>query len=240
MPENVSFFWSFAAGFLSFLSPCVLPLIPGYLSFISGLSVQEIKENSSWKILGPTLLFTAGFSLIFIMLGASASLIGQLLATYKGILTKVAGVLIIFFGLSVTGVFKIPFFAGQRGTLSRANPPKGPLVLLLGVAFAFAWTPCIGPILTSILLFAGTASTIKSGVFLLAAYSLGLAIPFILSGLLLNRFMRAFEGIKRHYRLVTAVSGFLLITMGILLISNQIIYFNNLLRKIPWWQWVNL
>ena len=246
MPDtNISFFWAFAAGFLSFLGPCVLPLIPGYLSFISGYTVEELNEATTKKrehVLWVSILFVLGFSLIFTLMGASASLIGSFLLTYRSLLNKIAAVLIIIFGISLLGLFKIPFFQGISFTHKIKN--RGPFsVFLLGMAFAVAWMPCIGPILTSILTFAGSTGTVGTGMALLAVYSLGLGIPFILSGLLFSRFITAFGWIRKHYTAITVISGLLLIAMGVLILTGQIVYVNSWLRGLqtsPFWSWTNL
>jgi len=241
----VSFSWAFAAGFVSFLGPCVLPLIPGYLSFISGLSLDELNEASAetrQRILSASILFVLGFSLVFVLMGASASFIGSFLLAYRSILVKVASVLIILFGLSLIGLFRLPFFQGTNlgGKLKKRGSFS---LVLLGMAFAVAWTPCVGPILTAILTYAGSTGTVRTGMALLAVYSLGLGIPFILSGLLFSRFLSAFGWVRKHYQTVAIVSGLLLVTMGILMLTNQIVYLNSWLRGLQTssgWNWTNL
>ncbi|MEA2030863.1 MAG: cytochrome c biogenesis protein CcdA [candidate division Zixibacteria bacterium] len=213
------------AGFLSFISPCVLPLIPGYLSFISGVSMQELtsrekSRSSLTKLVVNTIFFVLGFSFVFILLGASATGIGALLLKYLDIFNKIAGVLVFIFGLHVAGVFQIKalnyekrFFTSKKktGVLGSA---------LIGIAFAFGWTPCIGPILGTILALAAQQKSIYSGIFLLAAYSAGLGIPFILTALLFNYLMGAFGFIKRHFRAVEIFSGALLMAVGVLIFFN--------------------
>lgn len=239
MVQSVSFALAFLAGVVSFLSPCVLPLIPGYISFISGSSLTELKENSQavkLKVLRSSFFFVLGFALIFIGLGASASLIGSFLASYRAILTKVAGVVVIVFGLSLIGSFNLNFFRGRQLGKGFSRSPLG--TVLLGVAFSFAWTPCIGPVLTSILAFAGSSQTVTSGAVLLAFYALGLGLPFILTGLLFNRFLQLFSWLKNRYQLVTTASGVILVIMGLLLLTNQLTYFNSWLKatavKVGW------
>lgn len=242
---DVSFFWAFAAGFVSFLGPCVLPLIPGYLSFISGLSIEELgaaDSADSGRVVAASAAFVLGFSLVFVLMGASASLIGGWLLTYKSVLLKGAAILIIVFGLSLIGLFKLPFF--QTGHLKGNFKSRGPwAVLLLGMAFAVAWTPCVGPILAAILAYAGSTGTVATGMALLAFYSLGLGLPFILSGLLFTRFLAAFSWIRRHYQAVSVISGLLLVAMGVLMLTNHIVLINAWLRKLQLtggWGWTNL
>lgn len=232
--ENVGLIWAFLAGVISFISPCVLPLIPGYISFITGLSVEELeqRETKSWNILMPAVIFVLGFSLVFVGLGATASIIGAFLSTYRLLLNRIAGSLIIVFGLAVMGIFKIPWLSGSRQW--RLSRPLGNFgVLLVGMAFAFAWTPCVGQVLTSILLLASTTTTVQSGMLLLFVYSLGLGVPFIITGLALNKMVGMFGWIKNNYRFISSVSGLLLITMGALLATNQFAYFGTLLRSLP-------
>ncbi len=230
---------------MSFLGPCVLPLIPGYLSFISGFSLDELSNQNTerrGRVLAASTLFVLGFSLIFIFMGASASYVGSFLLSYRSLFNKLAGVLIIIFGLSLIGLFKLPFFQG--GGVNAKIKPRGPLsTIVLGMAFAVAWTPCIGPILTAILTYAGSTGTVSTGMALLAVYSLGLGIPFILTGLLFSRFLVAFGWVRKHYRAISVISGLLMIAMGVLLLTNQIVYVNSWLRGLqssPFWNWTSL
>lgn len=246
MPDaNVGFLWAFAAGFVSFLGPCVLPLIPGFLSFISGLSAEELAAgdaDAKMQVFIASIMFVLGFSIVFVTMGASASLIGGWLLQYKDILNKAAAVMIIVFGLSLIGLFNLPMFrsAGLHAKIKN----KGLFsVVLLGMAFAVGWTPCVGPILTSILTYAGTIGTVGTGMALLATYSLGLGLPFILSGLLFNRFLTAFAWLRRRYQTIAVVSGLLLVTMGVLILTGKIIYINSWLRGIQAsgaWNWTSL
>jgi cytochrome c-type biogenesis protein len=231
--NSVNVVWAFLGGIVSFISPCVLPLIPGYLSFVSGLSIEELSKpkGNLGRIFVSTVVFVLGFSIVFALLGASASSVGQLLLTYRNVVNKVAGVLIIIFGLSLMGVIKIPIFQGGVGW---SRKPSGKLgILVLGMTFAFAWTPCLGPILASILTLASTTKTVSQGVGLLFAYSLGLGIPFILTGLALSRFMGAFSWIKKHYQIITFISGLLIVAMGVLLITNYLSYIGTILSRFP-------
>lgn len=246
MPDtNISFLWALAAGFVSFLGPCVLPLIPGFLSFISGLSIDDLQagpNKTGKKALTASILFVLGFSTVFVLMGASASLVGGFLLQYRDLLNKAAAILIIIFGLSLLGLFNLPFFG--TGSLQAKVKNKGFFsIILLGMAFAIGWTPCIGPILASILAYAAATGTVHEGMALLATYSIGLGIPFILSGLLFNRFLTAFSLLRKHYQAISVISGLLLITMGLLILTGQIIYVNSWLRGIQTsdaWNWTNL
>lgn len=233
MLTGAGFFLAFLAGFVSFLSPCVLPLIPGYLSFITGSSFNELKENSrklKVKVFVSSLYFVLGFSVIFITLGASASFLGGLLLAYRQLLTKIAGVLIIIFGVSLIGFIKLPFFQQHRAIKGFGRSPLS--IILLGMAFSIAWTPCVGPVLTSILAFAGSSQTVAKGAMLLGFYALGLGLPFILTGLLFNRFLTFFTWAKARYQLISVVSGLILVTMGVLLLTNQLTYVNVWFRSV--------
>ncbi len=232
--EGISLFWAFLAGIISFASPCVLPLIPGYISFVTGVSVDELQQNKAGliEILIPSITFVLGFSIIFVALGASASVIGSTLAKHSVLFDRISGGLIIFFGFVVMGVIKIPWLEQQRG-LKMRKPMGNFSVLLLGMAFAFAWTPCVGPILSSVFLVASQANTVRAGMLLLLVYSLGLGIPFVITALALNRLINTFNWIKKHYRAISIISGLLLIIMGVLLATNQFVYIGNALRVIP-------
>jgi cytochrome c-type biogenesis protein len=227
MDQNVTLLAAFAAGFLSFVSPCVLPLIPGYISFVSGVSVEEMRSDvapaaSRLQVFGTSLAFVIGFSIVFIALGASATALGKFLFAKLPLLTKIAGAILIVFGLHTMGVFRLAFLDTEKRVHSQRKP-AGPLgALLVGVAFAFGWTPCIGPILGAILVYASQQETVTQGVVLLSFYSAGLGIPFILSGLAVNRFFKASGTLKRHMRAVEVGSGMLLVAVGVLLMSNRL------------------
>jgi cytochrome c-type biogenesis protein len=218
---------AFVAGLLSFLSPCVLPLIPGYLSFISGVSFEEVSADKGadvarLKVMGNALLFVAGFSIIFIALGATATSLGQYLNTQLQLLSKIAGAVIIVFGLHVMGVFTLtPLYREKRIHLQKK--PLGVFgALLAGMAFAFGWTPCIGPILAGILAYAATQETLWQGVWLLSVYSAGLAIPFLVAAYGLRYFYQFFDRIKRHMGKINAASGVLLVGIGLLMMTNNL------------------
>ena len=223
---------AFGAGLISFLSPCVLPLIPGYISFISGVSLQEMQNGSladgllnsqKLTVILNSMLFIVGFSMIFILLGASATWIGTLLSTRISFLTKAAGLVIILFGLFKLGLFRpLVFFKEVRFNVERKK--VGFIwALIIGASFAFGWTPCIGPILTGILVFAGTLDHVHQGVLLLSVYSLGLGIPFLLTALGVNQFFKFFDRIKRHLGLLEKIAG------GIMVIIELLIFFNKLI-----------
>ena len=216
----IEYLLPFAAGLISFLSPCVLPLIPGYISFISGQSLQELLSEKKVNFF-PLVLFCLGFSTVFIIFGATASFLGQILLQNSQVLRIVAGIIIIIFSLHILGVFKIKYLNYEKRFYADKN--KSVLSsLLIGMAFAFGWTPCIGPILGSILVLASTSESIYKGIFLLSSYSLGLAIPFILSGYLIQKFMIISKNLKRNMNLIEKIGGSLLLVTGILIITNKL------------------
>ncbi|MBI4264732.1 MAG: cytochrome c biogenesis protein CcdA [Acidobacteria bacterium] len=237
MEENVTLLAAFGAGVLSFISPCVLPLVPGYLSYISGLSLDEMRgvagpagaavavaapAETRRRILISSLAFILGFSLVFVALGASASAIGQFLLSRLSLLGKVAGAIIIIFGLHTMGVLRIEWLYQEKRLQAPQSSPAGPIgAMLVGIAFAFGWTPCIGPILAGILGIAATQDTVVQGVQLLSAYSLGLGVPFFATAMAINRFFAAFARIRRHYHTVEVVSGVLLVAIGVLIFTNR-------------------
>lgn len=227
MSGNVSLLAAFAAGFLSFISPCVLPLIPGYISFVSGVSVDEMRSDappaaSRLQVFVTSLAFVIGFSLVFIALGASATAIGKFMFSKLPLLSKVAGVILIIFGLHTMGVFRLAFLDTEK-RVHQQRKPAGPLgAMLVGIAFAFGWTPCIGPILGGILAIAGSKNTVWEGVTLLAVYSLGLGIPFLLTSLAINQFFGAAKRIRRYYHAIELTSGALLIVIGVLILTGQL------------------
>ena len=232
--SEVGLLAAFAAGVVSFLSPCVLPLVPGYLSFISGVSVEELRAAErqsavSRAVMINTVAFVTGFSIVFIALGASASLIGQALLSNKVVLGRVAGLVVIVFGLHLTGIFKIKWFYKEKRfqgpTVARG--PGG--AVLLGLAFGAGWTPCIGPILAGILAYAATQDTMWAGVGLLAVYSAGLGIPFLLTGMMTQYMLRAFDSVKRHMWAIEVSGGVLLIAVGLLMVTDNFLVLNRYL-----------
>ncbi len=226
--ESIGLVAAFGAGLLSFISPCVLPLIPGYLSFVSGVTLQEMRgegevapTRARGRVLVSSLAFVLGFSLVFISLGASASAVGQFLMTRLAIIGKIAGVLIVLFGLHMMGVLRIGWLYSEKRVQTQKKP-AGPFgAVLVGIAFAFGWTPCIGPILAGILAVAASRDTMMDGVKLLAAYSAGLGIPFLITSLAINQFFSAFARIRKHYHAIEVTSGVLLVAVGVLIFTNQ-------------------
>ena len=236
---------AFTAGVFSFLSPCVLPLVPSYISFVAGMSLQELEGGKEGKIRRAiflnAVLFILGFSAVFIALGASFSLLGQLLLGSIDVVRKVAGILIIFFGLFIAGILKVPFLMRER-RLQLQERPAGYLgAVLVGAAFGAGWIPCVGPILGSILTLAGTSETAGRGVALLTAYSLGLGVPFLLSALALNGFNRFLQRFRPYMRLMEVGAGFLLVLIGVLLFTGYLTLLNSYLISItPVWLWERL
>src|SRR5215470_4110144 len=213
---------AFIAGLVSFLSPCVLPLVPGYVSLISGASVDELQSQDRKlfsTVLLHSLMFILGFTVVFVMLGATATELGQLALAYRKYLTWIAGAFIIAFGLHLTGILKIKaLYADKR--LHSVGSGKSPIgAFVVGFAFAFGWTPCIGPILATILIAASKQESVGKGIFLLWVYSLGLAVPFLLTSLGIGRFMSFYGWFRRHLHKVEVASGVLLIVLGILILT---------------------
>jgi len=208
------------AGLISFLSPCVLPLIPGYLAYITGASFNDLLEKRNISLL-PIVSFALGFSIIFIIFGMAATFMGQLLLKNSNELRIIAGSIIIIFSLQVIGILKLDFLNFEKKYHPKSNKSLfGSLII--GMAFAFGWTPCIGPILGSILILASTEESINRGILLLVFYSLGLAIPFILSGYLFQKFITISKNLKKRMNLITKFGGSLLLITGILIITNQL------------------
>ena len=208
------------AGLISFLSPCVLPLIPGYIAYISGSSFNELVENKNINLL-PIILFTFGFSIVFIIFGATATFLGQLLLSNSSELRIIAGAIIIIFSLHILGIIKLNFLNYEK-RIYTSNNKGAASSILVGMAFGFGWTPCIGPILGSILALASTEESINRGILLLLFYSLGLAIPFILSGYLIQKFLVFSKNFKKNINIVSKVGGVILLTTGILIITNKL------------------
>ena len=212
---------AFGAGLISFLSPCVLPLIPGYISYISGESLGDIVEKQK-KILLKPILFSLGFSLIFISFGATASFVGNLLLEYSNSLRIVAGLVIIIFSLQLIGILNLNFLNKEKRIYTKNYSNNLFFPLIVGAAFGFGWTPCIGPVLGSILALAATESSIGKGVLLLSFYSLGLAIPFVLSGYGISKFLEFSKNFKKNIRRVSISGGIILLITGILIITNKL------------------
>ena len=212
---------AFGAGFISFLSPCVLPIIPGYISYITGKSLDEIEQNRRVVLL-KTVTFSLGFSFIFITLGIAASFIGNVLIFFGNELRIAAGIIIIIFSLNLLGFLNFSFLNQDKRFETGSYKDNYIFPFLVGAAFAFGWTPCIGPVLGSILALSATEATVSKGVLLLSMYSLGLAIPFILSGYYMTVFLNSKKGFGKYYGRVTKTGGVILLITGILILTNQI------------------
>jgi cytochrome c-type biogenesis protein len=234
---SVSLFGAFVAGILSFVSPCVLPIVPGYLSFISGANLASFKDGELPKGLArrvaiTSLFFVLGFSTVFVALGAAATWIGYYLQQYKRPLGMAGGVVIILLGLHTAGILPIKWLLYEKRAEVKTRPVGLLGAYVVGLAFAFGWTPCIGPILGAILLYASQQETVREGVLLLLAYSLGLGIPFIAAGLAIHGFFATFARLRRHMKIIEYVAGGLLIAVGLLLVTDRLtllaIYFSKL------------
>ena len=212
---------AFGAGLISFLSPCVLPLIPGYISYISGESLGEIVEKKK-KIILKTILFSLGFSLVFISFGATASFIGNLFLEYSNSLRIAAGIVIIIFSLQLIGILNLNFLNKEKRIYTKNYSDNLFFSIIVGAAFGFGWTPCIGPVLGSILALAATESSIGKGILLLSFYSLGLAIPFVLSGYGISKFLEFSKNFKKNIRLISISGGIILLITGVLILTNKL------------------
>jgi cytochrome c-type biogenesis protein len=224
--ENISLLAAFTAGLISFVSPCVLPLIPAYLSFISGVSVEEMKSRDKKsqvlkKVSLNTLLFILGFSVVFVALGASATFFGEFLLAKLSLFNKIAGAIIMILGLHLLGVFRIRFLNYEKRFHTQSRPLGLLGSFLIGLAFAFGWTPCIGPILAGILCLAANQGTVTKGILLLSFYSLGLGIPFFVTAVSFHSFLSVFGWIKKHFRTVEIISGSFLIIIGFLMLTGS-------------------
>lgn len=238
--ENVNILTAFVFGIISFISPCVLPIVPGYLSFISGYSFDELMKTAPSdlfkKVTLNSVLFVLGFSVVFVALGASASAIGQFLLLRLNLFSKIAGAIIVIFGLNMVGLFKIKFLNYEKKFhVNRRIGLVGSFVA--GLAFAFGWTPCIGPVLAAILTVAAQQDTIGKGIILLSVYSLGLGIPFLVASLSVNFFLGFFRKFNRYIRWVEVAGGFLLIIVGILIMTNNLTMLSGFFAK--WFPFLN-
>jgi cytochrome c-type biogenesis protein len=225
--KDVSFPLAFLAGLLSFLSPCVLPLVPSYISFITGISFEDLREGTDRKkirflTITNSLAFICGFSLIFVALGASSSAVGRFLFEYQEGIRIIGGILVIIFGLFVSGVIKLGFLTREMKFHVSGKPAGYIGSFFVGLTFAAAWTPCIGPILGTILLYASSQGSAVYGLKLLSVYSLGLALPFFFSSLMFNSFLTYSAKIRKYMRWIMAASGLLLIVFGVLLLTNNV------------------
>ena len=230
--QSVSYPAALVAGVLSFFSPCILPLIPAYFSFISGYSMEELTAAKTValrnRVMYTTVLFVSGFSVVFILLGASASLLGGLMSLYKDYVRIIGGAIIILLGLHLTGIIRIPGLDVEK----RVQPKQRPLrffgTILIGMAFGAGWSPCIGPLLGSILIMAGNQETVGQGMVLLGVYSLGLAVPFMVLSIFINFLLRVMAKMKRAAKIFHPVAGILMIIMGLFLVTDNL----NLLARI--------
>lgn len=233
---NISLVAAFSAGLLSFVSPCVLPLVPSYISYITGLSIEQLTDatvRSKFKksIIVNALLFIAGFTAVFVSFGASASFIGQALMTYQDHIRRIGGILIIVLGLYLLGVLNISFLKMEHRFQFRSRPVGYVGSLLIGVAFAAGWTPCVGPVLGTILLYASTTDSMMNGVLLLTSYSLGLGLPLFLTALGVDRFLAYFKQARLYLWAVSTVSGVLLIIVGIMIYANTLTMITSFLEQ---------
>lgn len=230
MGQSVGVMVAFSAGLFSFLSPCVLPLFPSYISFITGMSVTDLSTDLSAaarrRVLLHSVAFVVGFTLIFVALGASFSAAGQFLLDYRDLIRRLGGVLIVAFGLYIAGVFRFAPFARTLQWQVREKPAGYVGTLLVGVTFAIGWTPCVGPILGAILSLAGTAETVGVGIGLLLAYSAGLGVPFVLSAVALGAFLRFFKRYRPLIPVVERAAGILLVVVGVLVYTNYYVALN--------------
>lgn len=224
--ENVTYFVAFVAGLLTFLSPCILPLIPSFIAYITGVAFNDLKSKDlkgevRFKTISHTLLFIAGFSIVFIILGLTATAIGRALFNYQSAIRIGGGILVIIFGFYLTGLLKLDFLMKERQIHAKPGGATYVGSFLVGVTFAAAWTPCAGPILGSILVLAGTESSVSRGAMLLVLYSAGLAVPFIITAIAINHFLAALNRFTRIFRYINIVGGSFLIIVGILMVTNS-------------------
>ena len=234
LSENINILTAFIFGLLSFVSPCVLPIIPGYISFISGFSLDEMKsDNPSAKraLLVNSLVFILGFTIVFVLMGAAATSIGQILNENLQLISRIAGAVIIVFGFHMIGIFKIGFLNYEKRFHLQEKKLGVFGSFAVGAAFAFGWTPCIGPVLAGILAIASQQETIYQGILLLFVYSLGLGIPFFLTALSINKFFHVFNRIKKHFHTIEVVGGIMLVAVGVLMMTNYLTIIAGYLSK---------
>lgn len=237
-PENISLVASFLAGVVSFLSPCVLPLVPSYIAFISGVSIEELSSSAEEggrggvrkKVILNSLFFILGFSIIFVGLGASATFIGKFMARNIRWVEIVGGLIIILMGLHFAGVLRIRLLDRERAVHLKKKPLGVLGTVVVGMAFGAGWTPCVGPILGSILMLAATTQSVVEGVVLLIFYSIGLGLPFFIAGLLIHRFFEYFKSIRKYFRAIAVGGGILLIVVGVALLTGYFSYLSSLLQ----------
>jgi cytochrome c-type biogenesis protein len=217
---------AFIAGLLSFLSPCVLPLLPSYISYITGITFGELTRGESppkrirLLTLAHSLLFIAGFTVIFVVLGMSLNFLGGFLPQHRDIIRKIGGAVVVFFGLCIAGVINPGFMQKEKKVELKAKPAGYAGSVLVGAAFAIGWTPCVGPILASILILSSTTGEAGKGAAMLLSYSMGLAVPFLVSSMLINNFLVYFKALKRYLRVISVVSGIFLVIIGVMIFTN--------------------
>ncbi len=234
--QQISLVAAFSAGLLSFVSPCVLPLVPSYISYITGLSIEQLsdaaeRERFQWPIVLNSLVFIAGFSSVFIGFGASATLVGQALITYQDHLRRIGGILIVIFGLYLLGVLKLGFLNMEKRFHFQSRPAGYLGSFFVGVAFAAGWTPCVGPVLGTILLYASTKEALLDGVLLLSAYSLGLGVPLFVTALGIDRFLGYFKQVRGYLWSVSKVSGAFLVIVGLMIYANSLTLLTSFLER---------
>ncbi len=233
---GISSLIAFSAGFLSFVSPCVLPLLPSYVSFITGLSMDELTKGGDRArvkgiIIRNSLIFIAGFSFVFILLGASATLIGQILITYQALIRKVGGTIVVLLGFYIMGLLRMDLLSSEKKIHLEGRPAGYMGSFLVGITFAAGWTPCVGPILGGILLYAGTSGSVMSGISLLSAYSIGLGLPLFITSLGVNTFITYFKKINKYIRFVSLTSGLFLILVGVMIFTDSFTLITAFLSK---------
>ena len=226
--ENVSLSIAFGAGVLSFFSPCILPLIPAYIMYITGISVRDELSNNKILVLTRTLGFVIGFTIIFIIMGTSASFLGRIFVRNKEIFSKISGMLIILFGLKMMGILNLQFLDMQKKFKINMKTTNWFGSILMGMAFAVGWTPCFGPVLASILIYAGSSDTVSKGIYLLLTYSIGMAIPFILTALFIDIFSKVFNRTKKIMIYIPKVCGVIMVVFGVLMFLNKLIDISRL------------
>lgn len=226
---DVSIPIAFGAGFLSFFSPCILPLIPAYIMYMTGVTMEEEVEAKKWIALTRTMGFVIGFTIIFMVMGTSASFIGKLFIKNKDFFSRVSGIIIIVFGLSMMGVIKLEFLNMEKRIKAPKKITSWFSSVLMGMAFAAGWTPCFGPALASILMYAGGSETVLKGVYLLLVYSLGMAIPFILTALFINVFTNLMNKAEKWIKYIPMIGGFMMVVFGLLIFFNKMMNISRFL-----------
>lgn len=226
--ENVSLSIAFGAGVLSFFSPCILPLIPAYIMYITGISVRNELSKNKILVLTRTIGFVIGFTIIFMIMGTSASFLGRIFVRNKEIFSKISGMLIILFGLKMMGILNLQFLDMQKKLKINVKTTNWIGSILMGMAFAVGWTPCFGPVLASILIYAGSSDTVSKGIYLLLTYSIGMAIPFILTALFIDIFSKVFNRTKKIMIYIPKVCGVIMVVFGVLMFLNKLINISRL------------